>query len=241
MRLEGKSAVVTGAAGGIGSAICRRFAHEGARVAALDLNRPKIGDLLLVCDMADDESVRAAADAAMEAGPPDIVVHTAAASAFGGTLETPAATFNSLYDVNVAGAARLAQAFAPSMRGRGGSIVLLTSINASFATPSLSAYAASKAGLEGLARTLALELAPDQIRVNVVAPASVDTPLLRSSFARSENPEACREANIRRHPLGRLGTPDDVANLVLFLASDESSWITGAVIRIDGGASVTRS
>jgi NAD(P)-dependent dehydrogenase (short-subunit alcohol dehydrogenase family) len=106
--------------------------------------------------------------------------------------------------------------------------------------PDLSAYAASKGALITLTRTMALELAESNVRVNCVCPASIDTPLLRASFTRTSDPEAARERNRKRHPLGRFGTPEDVANLILFLASDEASWITGGAYVIDGGASIAR-
>jgi NAD(P)-dependent dehydrogenase (short-subunit alcohol dehydrogenase family) len=118
--------------------------------------------------------------------------------------------------------------------------VLTSSINARFATPTLAAYAASKAALESLVRTAALEFAPWQVRVNGMAPASVDTPMMQASFDLDTNPEAARQRNIGRHPLGRLGTADDVAELALFLAGDGSAWLTGGIFPIDGGASVTR-
>ena len=240
-RLEGRFAVVTGAAGGIGRAICHRFAHEGARVAALDLVAPDCGDVRLTCDLGNDRSVAEAAHAVLATGRPDILVHAAAASAFGGTLDTPSSTFADLHNVNVGGAVRLVQGYADALKASGsGAIVFVSSINADYATPTLSAYAASKAALNGLTRTLALELADHRVRVNAIAPASIDTPLLHASFERHASPDEALVANIRRHPLGRLGTPLDIANLALFLASDEASWITGQIVGVDGGAGVTR-
>jgi 2-keto-3-deoxy-L-fuconate dehydrogenase len=173
-------------------------------------------------------------------GAPDILVHAAGASFPGGILDTNAATFLDLYDVNVVGAVRLLQLCVPAMRARGGSVVVLSSINAEFGTPGLAAYAATKAALNNLVQTAALEFAPDNIRINAIAPASVDTPLLRASYARSPDPEQARVKNIARHPLGRLGRADEVAELTLFLASDRAGWITGSIYPIDGGASVTR-
>jgi 2-keto-3-deoxy-L-fuconate dehydrogenase len=105
----------------------------------------------------------------------------------------------------------------------------------------LSAYSASKGALLTFGRTLALELADRRIRVNTVCPASVDTPMLQAAYNRQPDPAAARERNILRHPLGRLGTADDVANMILFLASDESSWVTGGTHLIDGGALINRS
>ncbi|MBB4837335.1 2-keto-3-deoxy-L-fuconate dehydrogenase [Sphingomonas kyeonggiensis] len=236
--LAGRTALVTGAASGIGAAIARRFRTAGARVAGLDLQPASDADEALVADLRSDADV---AEAVARLGGIDILVHAAAISVHGGVIDTDTAAWADIYDVNVIGAVRLLRQAVPAMRARGGgSILLLSSINADFATPTLAAYAASKAAIESLTRTAALEFAPDGIRINAIAPASVDTPLLRDSFDRAEDPQAARAANILRHPLGRLGTPEDVAELALFLASDRASWITGAIHPLDGGASVTR-
>jgi NAD(P)-dependent dehydrogenase (short-subunit alcohol dehydrogenase family) len=241
-QLTGHVALVTGAASGIGAAIVARFQAEGARVAALDISPGAAGDHTAIADlrsMAALESALAAATAKL--GAPDIVVHAAAASFAGGVLDTDPATFLDLYDVNVVGAVRLLQLCVPAMRSRGsGSVLLLSSINARFATPTLAAYAATKAAIDNLVQTTALELAPDKIRVNAIAPASVDTPLLQESFARSADPAQARTENVARHPLGRLGNAEEIAELALFLASDRAGWVTGSVYPIDGGAGVTR-
>jgi 2-keto-3-deoxy-L-fuconate dehydrogenase len=141
----------------------------------------------------------------------------------------------------VIGAVRLLKWCVPEMKAKGGgSVVLLSSINADFATPQLAAYAASKAALNNLMQTAALEFAADNIRVNAIAPASVDTPAMRASYARRGDPQRARAENALRHPLGRIGTAEEVAELALFLASQRSAWITGSVYPIDGGARVTR-
>lgn len=238
MELQGQVALVTGAASGIGAAIAARLRAAGARVAGLDLGVADGVDLPLVADLRSDTALAAAME---QLGGVDILVHAAAASVPGGVLDTDPGAYADLYDVNVIGAVRLMRHLVPAMREKGrGSILLLSSINASFATPSLAAYAASKAALESLTRTAALEFAPWGVRVNAIAPASVDTPLLRGSFESQSDPAAARAANILRHPLGRLGLPEEVAELALFLSSDRAAWITGAVHPIDGGAGVTR-
>jgi 2-keto-3-deoxy-L-fuconate dehydrogenase len=239
-QLTGHVALVTGAASGIGAAIVTRFQAEGARVAGLDI-AGAAGDYRVAADVRSAAALeKALTETTAKLGAPDIIVHAAAASFPGGVLDTDPATFLDLYDVNVVGAVRLLQLCVPGMRTRGGSVILLSSINAEFATPSLAAYAATKAALNNLVQTAALELAPDNIRVNAIAPASIDTPLLRASFARTADPEAARTQNIARHPLGRLGTAEEVADLAVFLASERARWITGSVYAIDGGAGVTR-
>jgi NAD(P)-dependent dehydrogenase (short-subunit alcohol dehydrogenase family) len=233
MQLSGKNAVITGAASGIGKACAGRFTGEGARVYGLDVaSQPR-------CDISAIEDVQRAA-AEMGGIPVHVLVHCAAVSTFGQTLETSQADFERIYRVNVIGAVNLVKAFDAHL-GAGASIVIVASITGIVGAPGLSAYAASKGALITLSRTLALELAPRRIRVNCVCPASVDTPMLQSSFERQPDPLEAREHNIRRHPLGRLGTPEDVANLALFLASDESGWITGATHMVDGGALINRS
>lgn len=240
--LEGRVALVTGGASGIGRAIVSRFAAAGARTASLDIVRSNGEALDLLADLRSDaELVAAHAQVERELGTPDILVHSAARSIFGGCLDTDPADFADLYDINVVGAVRLMRLCVPAMRARRrGAIVLLSSINADFATPTLAAYAATKAAVNSLTRTAAVEFAPDDVRVNAIAPASIDTPLLRSSFELAADPAKTMSANAARHPLERLGSPEEVAELALFLVSSRSGWITGGVYPIDGGAHATR-
>lgn len=242
-QLNRRVALVTGAASGIGAAIAARFRAEGARVAGIDVQAGSASEDHWIADLRSDAAVAdAVAGVNARLGPPDIVVHAAAATFHGGCLDTDPATFADLYDVNVIGAVRLLQRCVPAMRAAGGGVfVMLSSINADFATPTLAAYAATKAALNSLVRTAALELAGDAIRVNAIAPASIDTPAMRAAYARHPDPDVARARNMARHPIARLGTADEVAELALFLASDRAGWITGSVYPIDGGARVTRS
>lgn len=243
MRLAGKTALITGGASGIGAACVARFVREGARVVSLDLEKHQPdGAIAMVADLGSDESVGVAAEGVRRSvGHVDIVVHSAATTAFATTVETKPEDIERIFRVNVGGAYRLAREFTPAMRRKkSGAFLVMASITGLVGAPGLSAYAASKGALITLTRTLALELAEWQIRVNCVCPASIDTPLLRASFERTPDAARARELNIKRHPLDRLGTPEDVANLVLFLASDEAAWITGGTYVIDGGASIAR-
>ncbi|MGF7151526.1 NAD(P)-dependent dehydrogenase (short-subunit alcohol dehydrogenase family) [Sphingomonas zeicaulis] len=241
-RLDGHVALVTGAGGGIGGAIARSFEAEGCRVLAVDLSPPTCGSEALACDLGEEAAIDAlAATLARRAIVPSIVVHAAAIGDRRASEATDAAFLQRMFAVNVGAAVKLAALFGREMRARRrGNFLFLSSVNSTFATPGLAAYAASKAAIDSLTRTLALEFAPDNVRVNAIRPASIDTPLLQRSFDGTEDAAAARQANIARHPLGRLGTPEDVAALALFLCSDEASWITGVDYLIDGGAAITR-
>ena len=242
LELHGRRALVTGAASGIGAAIVRRLRAAGATVAGLDLSPDMGSDCDLIADLrSESEIAMAMTQMDRHLGMPDLVVHAAAMTEMAGVLEADPERALDIYKVNVVAALRLLQHCVPAMKARGGgAVVLMSSINADFATPSQAAYAASKAALNNLMQTAALELAPAGIRVNSIAPASIDTPAMRASIARAVDPDAATKTNMNRHPLARWGTADEVAELTLFLLSDRAAWITGSVHRIDGGASVTR-
>jgi NAD(P)-dependent dehydrogenase (short-subunit alcohol dehydrogenase family) len=254
VRLAGKVAVVTGGGSGIGRASALRFAREGARVVIADVDsgataatESEIGReggtaIAAIGDVTREEDVGKLMERTLEAfGPPTVLLNNAATTSFGTLAESPAAELDRVLTVNVRSAWVCTRAVIPLMRDAGGgAIVNMSSITGIVGAPGMAAYSTSKGAIITLTRTLALEVAENGIRVNCICPASIDTPMLRASFDRQPDPEAARARNVKRHPLGRLGTADEVASLALFLASDEASFITGGTYVIDGGALLAR-
>lgn len=254
MRLAGKVAVVTGGGSGIGRASAMCFAREGARVVVADIDSVGTGvtegeigreggtAIAVVADVTREEDVGRLVDRTLQVfGPPTVLLNNAAITSFGTLAESPAEELDRVLAVNVRSAWVCARAVIPLMRDTGGgTIVNMSSITGIVGAPGMAAYSTSKGAIITLTRTLALELAEHGIRVNCICPASIDTPMLQASFDRLPDPEAARARNVKRHPLGRLGTADEVAKLALFLASDDASFITGATYVIDGGALLAR-
>lgn len=248
MRLSGKVAAVTGAAGGIGSAVVTRFAEEGAAVACIDRDdrvdavctaiREAGGKAIaVIADVSTEEGNQQAVAAAVEAFGGLDVFHANAAIQFMGHLEdTPAEEWERLFRTNLFGAAAGLRAALPELRARGGgSLIITASLLGIVGDPDLPAYGAMKGGLRALCRSLATTHGPENVRINTICPGDVETPLLAEFFAYQDDPEAARREITDRYPLRRFATPGDVANLALFIASDESSYITGTDFVIDGG------
>ena len=254
MRLAGQVAIVTGGGSGIGRASAVRFAREGARVTVVDLDaaaaeavageiaREGGAALGVVGDASREDDVATVVERTVQRyGSPTVLVNSAATSSFGTLTESPVQELDRVMRVNVGSAWICARAVIPLMRAAGGgAIVNLSSITGIVGAPGMAAYSTSKGAIITLTRTLALELAEEGIRVNCICPASIDTPMLQASFDRQADPQAARARNVKRHPLGRLGTAEDVANLALFLASDEAAFITGGTYVVDGGALLAR-
>lgn len=236
LRLESKVCVVTGAASGIGRAVTELFRAEGAQVAALDLV-PSEGalatDFSLVCDVSDEVSVAESFEkVAAELGPVDALVTSAGMALESVFTETKLADWNTVIGVNLTGSFLCAK-HAVTRRSDACSLVFISSMSALVATADEAAYCASKAGVIGLSRSIAVDCAPLGVRANCICPGVIDTPM-------NEPMWEVRGTEFRKfveesHPLGRLGRPEDIAQMALFLASDESTFVTGSSFVADGG------
>ena len=231
--LQERVAVVAGGGGAIGSAICRRLLECGATVYSLDLpgcDGPE-GTVSLECNLSDGPAVTNVVSHIEDAkGRLDIVVHAAGVTRDGRLWKTNQDDWDTVLTTNLTSAYHLMHATIPIMRQTGsGAVVLVSSINGERGKIGLSSYSASKAGLNALARTMARELGHFEIRVNAVAPGWIETPMT------ADLPDDIRQRAVDETALGRVGTPDDVARAVLFLASDFAGHITGQVVRVDGG------
>ncbi len=247
MRLNGKSALVTGGASGFGAAIAETFAREGAKVTILDLNEQgaaevanRIGGVSVQGDVTKATDIETAVNAAREQGGAlDIVVNNA-----GWThrnkpmLEVTEEEYDRLYDINVRSIFHMTRACVPVMRKQGGGVILNIGSTAGIRPrPGLTWYNSTKGAVNLLSKSMAVELAPDRIRVNCVAPVIGATALLESFMGVPDTPEN-REKFIATIPLGRMSEPQDIANACLYLASDEAEFITGTVFEVDGGRTV---
>jgi NAD(P)-dependent dehydrogenase (short-subunit alcohol dehydrogenase family) len=238
-RLEGKVCVITGAAGGIGAATAEAFAREGARVVGVDLLDNSPGDLALAVDVTDEDAVRDMYTRVRdELGRVDVLFNNAGISPDDDTsvLETSLEAWQRVQDVNLKSVFLCCKHGIPHLLENGGGSVINT---ASFvavmgAATSQISYTASKGGVVALTRELGVEFARRGVRVNALCPGPIDTPLLRELFAK--DPEKARRRLVHV-PMGRFGKAEEIANGVLFLASDESSFMTATTFLVDGGLS----
>jgi NAD(P)-dependent dehydrogenase (short-subunit alcohol dehydrogenase family) len=249
MRLEGRTAIVTGAGSGIGRASAVLFAKEGAIVALVDRDRAGLQETLAeiedftgeaslhVGDVGEADFAKATVDDVMaRRGRLDVLMAAAGFSCGGTVLTTDPADWDAVFRTNVGGTWLWSRAAVPEMQRQGsGSIVTLASQLAIAGGRGNSAYIAAKGAIISLTRTMALDFATDGIRVNAIAPGAIDTPMLRRSFSRHADPEPVREASRNRHAMKRFGKAEEVAGAALHLASDASSFTTGTVMVVDGG------
>ncbi|MFK8077806.1 MAG: SDR family oxidoreductase [Granulosicoccus sp.] len=242
-RLSGKLALVTAAAQGIGEATSRAFAAEGATVIATDINAQALdkfdgvkGIQPVVLDVTDQAAISALVSSH---DPFDILFNCAGFVHHGSVLDCTNEEWDMAFDLNVKSMFSMSKAVLPGMLERqSGSIINISSIAAHKGLVNRFAYGATKAAVVGLTRSIAMDYVANGIRCNAIAPGTVQSPSLESRIAAFDDPVAARKQFIARQPMGRIGTAEEIAHMAVYLASDESIFTTGTVMKIDGGMSI---
>jgi len=245
-RLKNKTAIVTGAGTGIGRACAIALAREGAQVALVGRRKDRLeevaqeidgGALVLPGDVSSKEDIdRIVSTAARHFGKLNVLVNNAGVLHAGTSEQVTEAQWNETFNVNVRGVWLLSRASLPYMRDTGGgSIVNMASVLGINGARNRAAYAPSKGAVVLLTKCMAIDHAVDKIRVNCICPSFVETDLTAAVLSQASDPDAVRRERVAVHPIGRLGRPEDMASLAVYLASDESAWVTGAVYPVDGG------
>jgi NAD(P)-dependent dehydrogenase (short-subunit alcohol dehydrogenase family) len=238
-----KAALVTGAAAGIGTGIAQRFAEAGYAIAVFDIDGPGARETASLLPRAipiegdvssEDDAIRAAATTVAEFGRLDVLINNAGIELTGTVEQLSSADWDRQIAVNLRGLFLMTKYAVPKMRQTGGAIVNISSVHALVSWPGGVAYDATKAGIIGATRAMALDHGADQIRVNAICPGYIQTPLMDRWLELLPDPTATLRDVLKFHPLGRIGTPRDVAEAALFLASDAASFISGAYLVVDG-------
>jgi 2-keto-3-deoxy-L-fuconate dehydrogenase len=239
-RLLGKRALITAAAQGIGRASAEAFAREGAEVIATDVNMERLGELkgqncieVLRLDARDAAAIKALPG---QTGPVDILFNVAGFVHSGSILEAKEEEWELAFDLNARSMFRMIKAFLPGMLAKGkGSIINISSVVGFAGVPNRFIYSASKAAVIGITKSVAADFITDGIRCNAICPGTVQSPSLEDRLHATGDYDAARAAFIARQKMGRLGTPEEIAALAVYLASDESAFTTGQAHTIDGG------
>lgn len=247
MRLEGKTALITGAGSGFGAEMAKRFVTEGARVACVDVNADAaaataqdLGTAAIAagCDVADGDAVKAMVEVVVERfGTFDTLINNAGISQVPRRIaKTPLEEIDRLFNINVKSLYHMAVHALPVLRQRGGgNVINVASVTAIRPRPGMTWYNASKAAVISITHSMAAELAPDKIRVNAIAPGVGRTPMFEAMFEGEGAADAAHDRLVETMPLGRLSRPSDIAAAAVYLASDEAEFVTGVILPVDGG------
>lgn len=245
-RLKNKTAIITGAGSGIGRACALAFVREGAQVVLVGRRQDRLdavaheagaASFAVAADVSHNQAIdRAVAQAFAHFGEVNVLVNNAGVLHMGTAEQISEDQWDQTFDTNVKGLWLLSRAILPHLRKQnGGSIVNVASVLGINGARNRAAYAASKGAVVVLTKCMAIDHGPENIRVNCICPSFVETELTAAVISRAPDPDAVRRDRIAVHPSGRSGQPEDVAGLAVYLASDESSWVTGAVFPVDGG------
>jgi len=245
MDLKNKTVVVTGAGKGIGAACAKVFFDDGANVVSLDKDDDTSGLtgekwLSIKCNVAVESEVIAAAEKInAQFNGIDYLINNAGIQRYGTVTDTTADEWDNVMNVNLKSYFLCSKYFIPMIQKKGKGVVInIASVQAFVSQKNVAAYTTAKTAILGLTRSIAIDFAPS-IRCVAVCPGTIDTPMVRASFALSPNPDEVLQECIDMHPIGRIGTPEDVAEVVKFMCDDKAGFITGQYIRVDGGLGIT--